>query len=118
MNTLIQQHYTGTLTTSAKRTNIFTRFINWATNQEPNRMLWAAIGITAHGCVLTPLTMLAVMYSGNNNMIFWAFGLAAMAMTLVSNLAAMPTKYTVPIFLFSVFIDAAIIASIVVKVFA
>ena len=39
----------------------------------------------------------------------WPFAIGAMAIALISNLAAMPTKYTIPIFFLSVVIDIALI---------
>jgi hypothetical protein len=52
--------------------------------------------------------MFAIILSGNN-IAFWIFAIVAMMMTLVSNLAALPTKYTIPIFLLSVLIDVTVI---------
>jgi len=98
---------------SAKQDNIWSRFLNWATMQEKNRFMWLAIAITAHGCIITPLTILSVMLSGNNNMFYWSLCLGAMAMSLVSNLAAMPTKWTIPVFFLSILIDLGILVSLV-----
>ncbi len=72
-------------------------------------MLWLAISLAGHGCVLTIITMFAIMFAGNN-FIFWPFAIGAMAMCLIVNLAAMPTKITIPVFFLSVLIDVVIIA--------
>jgi hypothetical protein len=40
-------------------------------------------------------------------------GMVAMGIALVTNLAAMPTKVTIPAFLFSVLIDITVIAACV-----
>ena len=42
-------------------------------------------------------------------MVMWPFAIGAMAMALISNLAAMPTKFTIPIFFLSVLIDVTLI---------
>jgi len=63
--------------------------------------------ITAHGCVITPITIRFVMFSGNN-FAFWPWIIAAMTMSLVTNLAALPTKITIPIFFLSIIIDLVI----------
>jgi hypothetical protein len=42
-------------------------------------------------------------------MVLWAFVIAAMTMSLVTNLAALPTKITIPVFFFSLMIDVAVI---------
>jgi hypothetical protein len=54
--------------------------------------------------------MFAVVLAGNH-FIFWPFVIGAMASTLLVNLAAMPTKITIPVFLFSVLVDLVIIIS-------
>lgn len=107
MNPAIQHPKTGSLIHTA-HTGLWTRFINWAASQEDNRFLWLALGVGGHGCAITIITMLVVMFTGNQ-FIFWPLAIAAMTMTLVSNLAAMPTRITIPIFFLSVLIDLGII---------
>jgi hypothetical protein len=94
--------------TSQKSLNPFSLFFNWCKSQEPYRFGWLAVIITGHGCVITPFTLLSIMFSGNSP-VYWAFAIAAMTMTVVSNLAAMPTKITIPVFFLSLIIDATII---------
>ena len=89
--------------------SVFVKFFNWCKNQESNRLGWLGAILTIHGCVLTPITLFAVILAGTN-FIFYIVVLLAIMMTVVSNLAAMPTKYTIPIFFFSVLIDIVIIA--------
>lgn len=88
--------------------SLWSRFIAWADGQENNRMLWTALAIAGHGCVVTIITMAAILLTGNN-FIYWPFALAAMTMCVVVNLAAMPTKITIPVFFFSLLIDLVII---------
>jgi hypothetical protein len=87
---------------------LWSKFINWCKNEERNRLGWLALGLAGHGCVITPLVVLAITMSGNN-FIFWIIAMVAMGATLVINLAALPTKITIPIFLFSVMIDIMIV---------
>jgi len=75
--------------------------------------MWLSIALAGHGCFLTPLALLAVMFAGNL-MILWAIVIGAMAMCLVSNLAAMPTKITIPVFMLSILIDLGVIISCVI----
>lgn len=84
------------------------RFLNWSKNQSENRILWVGIALVLHGCVLTPLTVMAVAFTGMNLVLFMA-AIIAMGMALVTNLAAMPTKITVPVFFLSVLIDVLIV---------
>ena len=86
----------------------WTRFINWCAAQEEKRLLWLAIALTGHGCVITIITLFAIVFSGNNPM-YWPFAMAAMVACLVVNLAALPTKITIPVFFLSVLIDLTLI---------
>ena len=91
----------------------FKKFMNWCESQEKYRLGWLAIALGLHGCVLTIFTMFAVILAGNH-FIFWPFVIGAMGITLIANLAAMPTKITIPVFFFSVIIDLVIIISCLV----
>jgi hypothetical protein len=95
-------------TGSLQQPSLFSRFINWCANQDHNRYGWLGVAIGSHGCVFTPLTMFAIIMSGNH-IAFWLLAIIAMMMTLVTNLAALPTKITIPVFLFSILLDIAII---------
>jgi hypothetical protein len=100
----------------AKKT-IAHRFIDWCTAQEKNRILWLAIIVMGHGCIITPLTILINVFT-SNSMLAWAFAIAAMTMSLVTNLAALPTKITIPIFFLSLVIDIAVVVSCIAAVFS
>jgi hypothetical protein len=88
--------------------SIFKRFMNWCEGQQQNRLSWLAIGITGHGCILTPLTVMTIVLSGIN-MVTLMLAMVAMTMTLVVNLAALPTRITIPVFMLSILIDLGII---------
>jgi hypothetical protein len=77
-------------------------------------MLWTAIIIGAHGCVITPITLFFVILGGNS-MFCWAIAIAAMGMSLVTNLAALPTKITIPVFVFSLILDLIVLAYLAVN---
>lgn len=109
MHTISNQHVSSAdIRTSVSHSSPWARFIKWADGQENNRMLWTALSIAGHGCVVTIITMATILLTGNN-FIFWPFALAAMSMCVVVNLAAMPTKITIPVFFFSLLIDVVII---------
>ena len=97
-----------------QHSNIFSDFINWSAGQENFRYGWLAIGLFSQGCLLAPITLL-ISNAAGNSMVSFCFAIAAMAAVLVVNLAAMPTKITVPVFFFSVLIDLVIIVSSVVS---
>ena len=106
----IQHHYNPAYSQAVKKESVLSRFFAWCEGQEQYRFGWLAAIITIHGCVLAPLTVLTVVFAGNN-FTFWGITIGAMAMALITNLAAMPTKVTIPIFFLSVLIDIAVIAS-------
>lgn len=106
----IQHTYSPSLVRAERKQSAFTRFINWCDSQEKYRFGWVASIIAIHGCVLAPITVLAVTL-GTNHIAFWGMAIGAMAMALVANLAAMPTKITIPVFFFSILIDVVIIAA-------
>lgn len=89
--------------------SLWKRFITWADKQEDNRFLWLAIGIAGHGFVFTIITIMMVIFTGNN-FIYWPIVIGAMALSLVTNLAALPTKITIPVLFATILIDIVIIA--------
>jgi hypothetical protein len=91
-----------------KKSSLLSRFKKL--DKQPGRKppAWVGIILAGHGCVITPITLLFIALAGNS-MVLWAFTLAAMVMSLVVNLAAMPVKITVPVFLLSLLIDFGII---------
>jgi hypothetical protein len=97
MNTTIKQTISNVHTQYVTRPSIISQFMNWCSNQDKNRYGWLGAAVTSHGCIITPLTMFAIILSGNN-IIFWF-------------LAALPTKITIPIFLFSIMMDVAVISA-------
>ena len=90
------------------KVSILQAFFTWCRMQEKNRFMWLGIILAVHGCLLTPLTIMAVVFAGNNLTLFM-LGVGAMAIALVSNLAALPTKVTIPTFIVSVLIDLGIL---------
>lgn len=109
METTVKHLYAHPLSTSRK-VSAWKKFITWCDEQEKFRLGWLAAALTLHGCVLTIVTMFAVVLAGNH-FIFWPFVIVAMGATLLVNLAAMPTKITIPVFFASVLIDLVIIIS-------
>ncbi len=107
MDVIHHSYATAVFAHERKRT-IVQKFMAWCKTQEENRLLWLGVIILGHGCVLTPLTVFFVLSSGNS-MLSWALVMTAMVMCLVTNLAALPMKITLPIFFLSVAIDLIVI---------
>lgn len=93
--------------------SIFSRFFNWCQAQQPNRLLWLAFALAGHGCVFTPITMMCVLWMGANLGLFM-IAMSAMGLALVTNLAAMPTKVTIPALFLSLLVDLGVIITAVV----
>ncbi len=110
METTMEQTIAVGYTEETVKVSLLKRFMNWCKEQDYNRMLWVGIALTAHGCIITPITAMFV-YLGGNNMLLFTLVIAMMGATLVTNLAAMPTKITLPVFISSVLIDLVIIIS-------
>ena len=108
--TTLNQTITTNYTERVSKPSLFTNFINWCKGQEENRLLWLGIALAGHGCILTPLTVMAVLLAGNNIVLFM-LAIIAMAISLVTNLAAMPTKVTIPAFIFSILVDLGILVA-------
>jgi len=94
------------------RSSVFKKFLTWSEGQQQNRLLWLGIALSAHGCIITPLTVMAVLLAGTNMYLF-ILTIVAMGASLVTNLAALPTRITIPVFILTTLIDIAIIFSCV-----
>jgi hypothetical protein len=93
-----------------KEKSLTHQFIDWCKSQEQYRFGWLAAILAGHGCLITPVTLFFVMIAGNSPLL-WAFAIVAMTMCLVTNLAALPTKITIPVFFLSIVIDMLLVAS-------
>jgi hypothetical protein len=116
MSTTLHQSFTTSYTEQQSKISVFKKFMNWCEGQQRNRLLWLGVSLTAHGCILTPITIMAVLLAGTNLVLF-VLALVAMGVSLVTNLAALPTKITIPVFIFSILIDIVIILSCVLTGF-
>lgn len=108
MGTTINPSFSRTYHRSKSGYSVFRRFFNYCKNEQHNRLLWLGIALATHGCVLTPITVMAVLLAGAN-LYMLVTALVAMGLALVTNLAAMPTKVTIPVFLLSIIIDIVLI---------
>ncbi len=113
MQTTLNQTINTTYTGSFSQTSLWSRFIAYCNGQEHNRIMWVGLIIAIHGCALTPITVMATLFAGPNFFMFMA-AMVAMGIALVTNLAAMPTKITIPAFALTIFIDIVVLISCVV----
>src|SRR5688572_2728268 len=113
METTIKSMYANPKIELIEKSTAWELFIAWCITQEKHRFGWLAAALAGHGCILTPITLFAIILSGNL-FAFWIMAIVAMAACLITNLAAMPTKITIPVFFASILIDIAIIAYCVI----
>ena len=89
--------------------NIFTKFITWCAAQESNRFLWLAVSFFAQVGLTLPLTAYCIVLFGDNNLLLWILIGAVNVPVMVVNLAALPTKTTLPFLFFGWLTQATII---------
>lgn len=111
---LQQQTYT---TTTKANAGIITRFFQWCERQEDNRFTW--IGVSLFGSIggVLPLTLLLVSLAYPGNFVLWIASAAVNVPVLAINLAAQPTKVTLPFLFFAWTTNLAIIISSAVSLF-
>jgi hypothetical protein len=93
----------------ARKETIISKFLKWCEAQETNRFLWMVLAFFAQIGATVPMTAMAILFLGGNNLVLWIIMLAVNVPVLVLNLAAMPTKTTLPFLFFSWLAQAGII---------
>ena len=106
----LQHPYSPAYQHSVKEKSVVSRFFDWCQSQEKYRFGWLSAILAGHGCFITPLTLLFVMIAGNS-MLLWAFVIGAMGASLITNLAALPTKITIPVFFLSLLVDVVVVVN-------
>ncbi|MFI5152889.1 MAG: hypothetical protein ACHQET_06110 [Chitinophagales bacterium] len=98
-------------TFSAKRISPLSKFLRWSEEQDQKHHIgWVGISVTLMAAVFFPLTMTLVLLNGASfGLIVAAMG--SLALVVISNLAALPTKYTIPLFFLGILIDLAIVVA-------
>ena len=92
----------------ARKLRLLTRFINWCDLQESNRFLWLGIAFMGSIGMVLPLTLVTVLLT-TQNFVMLAIAAIANVPVLASNLAAQPTKVTLPILFSAWLINFSII---------
>lgn len=104
MSASVNPYIPGGYSAGRAQSGLWTSFIRWCQAQQENRLLWMGVALGIHGCFLTPLTMMVVLLNGHGPAMF-SLVILSMGGTLVPNLAALPTRITIPVFIFSVILD-------------
>lgn len=96
---------------SGAHQSLWSKFIEFCTNEDEKRHFgWVGISLGGHGCVLTPLTLFAIVLTANV-FALWLIAALSMAVVVIVNLAGLSTKYTIPTLLFSTLVNIAVIAA-------
>lgn len=91
-----------------ERKSLFRLFMNWANKQERNRFGWVGFMLVSHGCLITPLTLFAIVKNGNF-FPFWIITMFSMGAVLVVNLAGLVPKYTIPVYIISLLVNITMV---------
>jgi hypothetical protein len=95
--------------TAYQQKSLWSRFIEFCEGEDEKRHFgWVGISLGAHGCVLTPLTLFAIILTANL-LGLWMAAAFSMALVVIVNLAGLSTKYTIPVLLMSTLINIGVI---------
>ncbi len=92
-----------------KNSGLLHRFINWCEGQEENRILWMVLTYLGQIGLALPCAMAAIIFLGGNNFNLIMLTCLINVPVLAINLAAQPTKITLPALFFALLADAVII---------
>ncbi len=87
------------------------KFFGWCNAQEEKRFLWLAVGFIVNIGAVLPLTVLALILAGiNTHFLLLLVVCCVNVPVLALNLAAQPTKVTLPSLFFAWVVNAIVIA--------
>jgi hypothetical protein len=102
-----EQTYTYHL--AKKRPSAVSRFFKWAAGEDMERHIgWVGITVTIMTAIFFPLTMTVILHNGASFALMVA-AMVSLTLVVITNLAALPTKYTIPFFFLGILIDVAAI---------
>src|SRR5262245_58957426 len=108
-DSLIYSAVEETIAISGKKNkSVIQTFLAFSEKQQENKLGWIAFILAAQICALVPLTLLAISANGDH-FVLWIPVIISSFVTGMVNLAGLPTKITIPIFLISALIDVGVI---------
>jgi hypothetical protein len=81
-----------------------------AKEDEKHHFGWVGLSLAGHGCLLTPITLFAIILTGNL-LGLWMAAAFSMTAVVIVNLAGLSTKYTIPVLMFSTLVNIGVIAA-------
>lgn len=94
---------------SSAKTSYIKKFLQFASDQQPNYFGWVSVSLLSQACFFAPITVLCILFNGNL-LGLWIPCIFTFVIIEIINLTAMPTKITVPVFFAGAVIDIIIIA--------
>ena len=107
----ISQQQTYLIREKTSRPFVFYRFFDWAAKQdEKNHVGWVGASVMLMAGVIFPATLAIILLNGAEFSLVMA-AMSSLILVVVANLAALPTKYTIPFLVLGTVADLAIIIS-------
>ena len=97
------------VTHEVTKESLLNRFLAWCTRQEGSRLFWMGLALLGGIGTIVPVTLMAVVFFANNDFVLWVIVCTINVPVLILNLAAQPTKVTLPALFFAWAINALII---------
>ena len=97
------------VTRHVTKESLINKFISWCNRQEDFRLFWMGIALLGGIGTVVPLTLLAVVFFADNNFALWVIVCTINVPILILNLAAQPSKVTLPALFFAWVTNALIV---------
>lgn len=97
------------VTSEVTKESVIKKFLAWCGRQEGSRLFWMGLALLGGIGTIVPLTLLTVVFFADNNFALWVIVCTINVPVLILNLAAQPTKVTLPVLFFAWAINALII---------
>lgn len=94
---------------SGEKHGLLSKFIAWCEKQESDKFLWLGLTFFLQIGIMVPLTAFSILFFGGNNLALWIILVTVNVPTLIVNLAALPTKTTLPFLFFAWLAEITII---------
>jgi hypothetical protein len=90
--------------------SIVTSFFQWSEKEEKNRIAWLGVSVMLMTAIFFPVTMVAILiHGGSFKLIIGA--MFSLILVVIPNLAALPTKYTIPAFFAGMVLDIFLVVA-------
>jgi hypothetical protein len=88
--------------------HVIARFMEWIKKEEKNHIAWVGASIMVMSAVFFPITITAILLNGAIFTLVMG-AVVSLAGVVITNLAALPTKYTIPALMMGILMDIVLI---------